>query len=229
VLQVSLSRPGSLILLIYPIFIDMPKRIPLAAAHYARPTREQPQVNSLWYMGVDQSSTNNGVAAYHSGTHTIYTTNFFCGKHNVELVERLYRLEHFLESVVNQIRPAIFYTEEVHPGNRHAYAVLLRVEMAVHSMLYRSYIPYSSISANVIQKESWPAMLKLKGTKEHIRLALEGIAPPLSTEHELDAVGVLLGSLVRDKLFKLESMKTLKIIREADCSGYNNKLINISK
>lgn len=192
----------------------------LAAAHYARPTIELPQWNSPWYMGVDQSSTNNGVAAYHSGTNTIYTTNFLCGKHNIDLVERLYRLEHFLESIIHQIRPNLFYTEEVHPGNRHAYAVLLRVEMALHSLLYRSYVPYKTIGANVAQKTSWPAQLKLKGSKEHVRLALTGIADPLSTEHELDAVGVLLGGLVRDKLFEVDLMSKLNIIRIENPNEY---------
>ena len=201
----------------------MPRKSKTVLTRYARPEIKEVSY-SPWYIGIDQSSTNNGVAAYNKDTQTIYTTNFFCGKHQVELVERIYRLERFLESLVSQLRPQHVYTEDVHPGNRHAYAVLLRVEMAIHSLLYRTYTPYSSISANSVQKNSWPSHLKIKGTKEHIRLALYNIADPLSTEHELDAIGVLLGSLVRDKLFELELIKELKITHIQDFNEYTSIL-----
>jgi Holliday junction resolvasome RuvABC endonuclease subunit len=194
------------------------KQIP--ASYYSRPELDDPFNRTCWYIGLDQSSTDNGIAAYHKDTNTIYTTYFFCGKHDIELVERLYRLERFLESAISALNPKRVYTEEVHPGNRHAYAVLLRVEMAIHSMLYRHYVPYSSISANVIQHDSWPAQLKLKGTKEHIRLALTNVADPTSTEHELDAVGVLLGGLTRDGLFELELINKLKINRVEEANEF---------
>lgn len=198
----------------------MPRRAKLPSETYARPIINLVTKDSPWFIGIDQSSTNNGLAAYHAGHHTIYTTNFLCGKNNVELIERLYRLERFLEAVVYQTKPQQFYTEEIHPGNRHAYAVLLKVESTIHSMLYRCHIPYVTISANVIQKSSWPAQLKIKGSKEHIRIALTGIADPLSTEHELDAVGVLLGALVRDKLITLDLVRTVTINRVDNCNEF---------
>lgn len=202
----------------------MPRAKTLESHKYSRPVLDKELASSPWFIGIDQSSTFNGIAAYHSGLNKVYTTTFFCGKNNVELIDRLYRLEHFLEELIKQVKPKGFYTEEIHPGNRHAYAVLLRVETTVHGLLYRHYIPYNSISANVSHRASWPALLRLKGSKEHIKLALSGIADPLSSEHELDAIGVLMGSLVRDELFKVNLLQGLNIQRIDNCNDYINEL-----
>lgn len=202
----------------------MPRAKTLVSHKYSRPLLNKEVATSPWFIGIDQSSTFNGVAAYHSGLNTVYTTNFLCGKNNVDLIDRLYRLERFLEELISQVKPKGFYTEEIHPGNRHAYAVLLRVETTIHSLLYRNYIPYNSISANVLHRTSWPALLNLKGSKEHIKLALSGIADPLSSEHELDAIGVLMGSLVRDKLFTVNLLQGLNIQRIDNCNDYIDKL-----
>lgn len=206
----------------------MPRAKTLVSYEYARPPQDKVIESNKWFIGIDQSSTYNGIAVYNTDTNHIYTTNFFCGKNDVELIDRLYRLVTYVEKLVTEIRPKFFYTEEIHPGNRHAYAVLLRVETLLHSMLYRNYIMYDSISANVKHSSSWPSLLKIKGSKEHIKLALSGMTDPLSTEHELDAIGVLIGSMVRDGYFKLELFRSLKINRIANCNEFIEQLRQLS-
>lgn len=167
-----------------------------------------------WYLGLDQASYDTGIAIAHG--YNVFTTAMSIKatkKHPVELVERCHRIEQMLGSICEALPLTEVFTESTHTRQMRAYTVLVKVETTIHNYLYRNGIPYSQISPNNHQIVSWPRLLQLGGTKEHVRLVLDSLLPELITEHELDAIGVLFGSLVRDNIVTPEIIRRINIVR----------------
>lgn len=183
-----------------------------------------------WFLGLDQSSTDNGIALFDSNSNTVYTADFVCTA-RAPLTERMRQLYDFLAQLLVDIKVEQAYIEAIHPGNRQAYAVLLKIEGMIELLLHQHQVPCSSISANKTNKQSWPSLLNLEGTKEYMKERLIEKIDLNTTLHETDAVGVLLGSLVRDNLITLELLDNLTIKRLPNLNDYHsiNNIISPNK
>lgn len=167
-----------------------------------------------WYLGLDQASYDTGIAIAHGAT--VFTAAMHIRttrKHPVELIERCARVERVLDSLCQVIPFTKAYTEYVHTGQMRAYQVLVKIETTIHNYFYKRGLPFAIIKADPLIRESWPRLLNFGGTKEHVRLALDFMLPSEISEHELDAIGVLYGSLVRDNIVEADFARRIKIVR----------------
>ncbi len=157
-----------------------------------------------WYLGLDQSSSHTGVALTDGSM--MMTTDFRL-KEKLELNEKLFLMENFLHECCQLVRPQKVFMESVYtPSARlKAFSVLLRVETTIQNYLYRNNLDFESMSPNKVMEGSWPRQLGLTGTKEYVRawLVQAGVKmPPIITDHELDAIGVLFGGLKKNGILK---------------------------
>jgi hypothetical protein len=155
-----------------------------------------------WYIGLDQSSSNTGIAA--TNGRVILTSNLII-KAKLSMPEKLMLIEDFIRSCCEAVEPAKVYTEAIYSRARliRAFTALLKVETTIHNYLFRVGYPYETMSPNHTQADSWPRKIGVRNTKDSVRLwLLENgqTLPKVISEHELDALGVLFGGLVKDDI-----------------------------
>ena len=169
-----------------------------------------------WVVAFDQALGNTGVAI--TDGEVIYTT-VLVTKSKLGLDKRLHEIDRFVTRVIETFFPEEIVLEVVYPGRfRNAAMKLAQVYSTITNACFRYEVPYTVLDSAVKTKESWPARLGIKGTKEHCKGWLLATHPDLETinklaEHEYDAIGILWAKMVEDKAISIESIANLPIIK----------------
>jgi Holliday junction resolvasome RuvABC endonuclease subunit len=165
----------------------------------------------MTYLALDQALCNTGIAILDGKE--LLTTTFTTKSKNTTLVERLWALECILDLLCRKYKPDKVYMEEIFARNKTG-ATLSRVESIVQRYLHVSGIEYVSLSPIKSRANSWTGTLGLQGTKEFCKAWLDPyIGDPATTEHEIDAVGILWGGLVLDGIMSVQDIGSITFKR----------------
>lgn len=188
--------------------------------------------NKKWVVAFDQALANTGVAI--TDGEVIYTT-VLVTKSKLGLDNRLHQIDKFVTKLIETFFPGEIVLEVVFPGGfRNSATILAQVYSTITNACFRHEVPYTVLDSAVKTKESWPARLGIKGTKEHCKDWLLATHPDKETinklaEHEYDAIGILWAKIVVDKAISVESIANLPIIKLVPNDLFNHSETNCNR
>lgn len=138
-------------------------------------------------------------ALEHTGWAILFSDSVWVGEHRTKpstpLLDRLLSLEALVDQF-QQLGADQFITENIF-GSRQP---LVQVQTTLHLAFHRRGLPFNSISAHPRQKASWRHPLHLNGDKQEVIDWAERVWGAKVNSHEADALGILCGWALHQKL-----------------------------